>query len=356
MTADFWYNRGMEKFADFSTSTMARLLSADDWRELRERAYAQKCALLGRKVAVRGLIECSNICAKNCLYCGIRRDNTAIVRYRMTAGEIVETASWAAEHNYGSVVIQSGEVQSEEFTATIEAVLRTLHARFGDTLGITLSLGEQSAGTYRRWLAAGAHRYLLRIETSNPSLYAQIHPTGHSWSRRVECLRTLKELGYITGTGVMIGLPGQTLDDLARDLDFFRREDVDMIGMGPYLPHPGTPLAARSRPDSFDAFTTTLKMIALARLALKDVNIAATTALQACAPDGREQGILCGANVIMPNVTPQRYRAEYLLYPNKPCTKDSSEYCRDCIERRIRAIGETIAWGERRDPLHAAKH
>lgn len=346
----------MEEPANFSVAALTQLLAKDDWRELRELAYARKCALFGRKVAVRGLIECSNICAKNCLYCGIRRDNDAVVRYRMTADEIIATAVWAAEHDYGSVVIQSGEVQSEAFTATIEAVLRKLHDRFGDTLGITLSLGEQSEDVYRRWRAAGAHRYLLRIESSNPQLYGQIHPAGHSWHRRVECLRTLKQLGYITGTGVMIGLPGQTLDDLARDIDFFRRENVDMIGMGPYLPHPGTPLAERPRPDAFEAYSTTLKMIALVRLSLPDVNIAATTALQACAPDGREQGILCGANVIMPNITPQRYRKEYLLYPNKPCTGESSEFCRAYIDRRICAIGEAIAWGERCDPLHAARN
>ena len=163
-------------------------------------------------------------------------------------------------------------------------------------------------------------------------------------------MRTLGQEGFIVVTGVMIGLPGQTVCDLAGDIDFFRRENIDMIGMGPYLPHPDTPLAAADG-ERLPAMEFTLKMIALTRMVLPEVNIASTTALQALAPDGRERGILAGANVIMPNVTPRCYRQKYLLYPDKPCTQDSSEFCRGCIERRIKAIGEKIAWGERMDPL-----
>ena len=337
---------------DITPTELAKILADSDDADLRAEAYRRKCALLGKKVALRGLIECSNVCGKNCLYCGIRGGNAKVVRYRMTEDEIVDAAIWAAENRYGSIVLQAGEIQSEENTALVERVLTRIHAQFGDDLGITLSLGEQTEDVYRRWRAAGAHRYLLRIESSNPELYARIHPADHAWQTRRECLRTLKNLGYIVGTGVMIGLPGQTVADLAGDIAFFRDEGVDMIGMGPYLPHPETPLAVAAVP-SFSAYAMTLRMIALTRLCLPDVNIASTTALQAIAPDGREQGILSGANVIMPNVTPRKYREEYLLYPNKPCTQEDSELCRGCLERRIHAIGEEIAWGERADPLHA---
>lgn len=326
----------------------------DDLERLMARAYAVKTAKWGRRVALRGLIEFSNICTKDCLYCGIRRSNTNVARYRMTEDEIVESTAWAAENRYGSVVLQSGEIDSEVNTAFVERVLKRIHGLYGDSLGITLSLGEQSRETYERWKNAGAHRYLLRIETSNMELYAKIHPKGHSWEKRLQCLRTLKDLGYIVGTGVMIGLPGQTDADLNNDIGFFKDEDVDMIGMGPYLAHPDTPLAAEaSRQDKGRLLALTLRMIAETRLAIPDANIASTTALQAIDPEGREKGLLAGANVIMPNVTPVKYRKSYLLYPEKPCTGEESELCRSCLERRVKSVGEEIAWGERADPLHS---
>lgn len=321
---------------------------------LTRRAYETKVSVWGRRVALRGLVEFSNVCEKNCLYCGIRRGNASVSRYRMDEGEILDAVAWAAENRYGSVVLQSGEIAAEANTAFVERVLMRIRERFGDSLGVTLSLGEQSEETYRRWKDAGAHRYLLRIETSNPELYARIHPADHSWQARLQCLRTLKRLGFITGTGVMIGLPGQGIDDLARDVEFFRDEGVDMVGMGPYLVHPGTPLAEDSaaRVDPKSLLELTLRMIAATRLTIPDANIAATTALQAIDPEGREKGLLAGANVVMPNVTPLKYRGEYILYPNKPCIGEESELCRGCLERRVKSIGEEIAWGERGDPLH----
>ena len=329
------------------------MLRGEDLGALMSRAYAVKTSTWGKRVALRGLVEFSNICSKNCLYCGIRRGNARVVRYRTDEGEIFAAVEWAAENRYGSVVLQSGELASEENTSFVERVLSRIHDRFGDTLGITLSLGEQSEETYRRWRAAGAHRYLLRIESSNPDLYARIHPSDHSWQNRLGCLRTLKDVGFIVGTGVMIGLPGQTLEDLANDVVFFRSEGVDMIGMGPYLVHPDTPLAANVPPqDKKGLLDLTLRMIAATRLTIPDANIASTTALQAIDPEGREKGLLAGANVIMPNVTPLKYREEYLLYPNKPCLGEDSELCRGCLERRVKSIGEEIAWGERGDPLH----
>ena len=324
---------------------------------LTRRAYETKVSVWGRRVALRGLVEFSNVCEKNCLYCGIRRGNASVARYRMDEGEILDAVAWAAENRYGSVVLQSGEIAAEANTAFVERVLMRIRERFGDSLGVTLSLGEQSEEAYRRWKDAGAHRYLLRIETSNPELYARIHPADHSWQARLQCLRTLKRLGFITGTGVMIGLPGQGIDDLARDVEFFRDEGVDMVGMGPYLVHPGTPLAEdpAARVDPKSLLELTLRMIAAARLMIPDANIASTTALQAIDPEGREKGLLAGANVIMPNVTPVKYRGEYILYPDKPCTGESSELCRGCLERRVKSVGEEIAWGERGDPLHFAR-
>lgn len=335
---------------------IAAMLQDEDLEALMRRAYEVKTATWGRRVALRGLVEFSNICAKNCLYCGIRRGNPKVSRYRMDESEIVDAVAWATDNRYGSVVLQSGELETEENAAFIERVLKAIRARLGDGLGITLSVGEQSEATYRRWLDAGANRYLLRIETSNPELYARLHPADHSWRRRLECLRTLSRIGYIVGTGVMIGLPGQTIDDLARDIRFFIDEGVDMIGMGPYLVHPDTPLAADApRAEKSRLLELTLRMIAAARLTIPDANIASTTALQAIDPEGREKGLLAGANVIMPNVTPVKYRGEYILYPDKPCTGESSELCRGCLERRVKSVGEEIAWGERGDPLHFAR-
>ena len=332
---------------------IAQMLREEDLGALMRRAYAVKTSVWGRRVALRGLVEFSNVCSKNCLYCGIRRGNPDVVRYRMDEGEIFSAVEWAAENRYGSVVLQSGEMTSEENASFVERVVSRIHGRFGDTLGITLSLGEQSEDTYRRWRAAGAHRYLLRIESSNPDLYARIHPADHSWHNRLNCLRTLRNVGFIVGTGVMIGLPGQTTEDLAADVVFFRDEGVDMIGMGPYLVHPGTPLAAKApRQDRKTLLELTLRMIAATRLTIPDANIASTTALQAIDSEGREKGLLAGANVIMPNVTPLKYRGEYLLYPDKPCLGEESELCRGCLERRVKSIGEEIAWGERGDPLH----
>jgi len=336
-----------------TVADVVQMLESEDLDALTARAYAEKVSFWGKKVALRGLVEFSNICAKNCLYCGIRRDNGKVKRYRVGEDEILAAVDFAAAERYGSIVLQSGELKSEENTRFVERVLKRIHEKHGDNLGITISLGEQDESTYRRWFQAGAHRYLLRIETSNPELYSKIHPADHSWRERFECLRTLKKIGFITGTGVMIGLPGQTVEDLARDVLFFRDEDVDMVGMGPYLANGDTPLAGfPGQLPKEKLLDLSLRMIAAVRLVCRNVNIAATTALQAIDPEGREKGILAGANVVMPNITPVKYRSDYLLYPNKPCTGEDSALCRGCLERRIKSIGEEIAWGERADPLH----
>ena len=334
---------------------LVEVLTWPDADALFAAAYDVKCRRIGKFVSFRGLVEFGNVCEKDCYYCGIRKSNRNVHRYRMDTDEIVREAEWAFRAGYGSLVLQSGELTGESSTAFVESVLKRIHAFGGDDFGVTISLGEQSEETYRRWREAGAHRYLLRIETSNPELYAKLHPADHSWERRRDCLRALRRCGYQVGTGVMSGLPGQTADDLASDIEFFASEDVDMIGMGPYIPHPDTPLGKDEpwTPELKKArMELGLRMIAATRLFLHDVNIAAATALQALDPEGREKGILAGANVMMPNVTETRYRADYQLYTGKPCLNENSALCRGCLEQRISAIGEAILWNKRGDSPH----
>ncbi len=345
--------------AELSVEEIEALLSVSDQEELKalyDCAYFIKEQYVGKIAYFRGIIECSNLCIKDCYYCGIRRSNTKVERFQMDEEEIVREALWAHEAEYGSCVIQSGERRDEAYIALIErAVKRIAEATKGE-LGITLSLGEQEEATYARWKKAGAHRYLLRIETTNPALYARIHPADHSLEVRMACLAALRRTGYQVGTGVMMGLPGQTLRDLANDILFLKEIDVDMVGMGPYIPHADTPMGmevpAYDEAQRMAALELGLKMIAVTRIVLRDVNIAAATALQALEYTGREQGLRCGANVIMPNVTETKYRASYQLYDNKPCTDENSSMCRGCLSGRIKGIGETIGFNERGDSPH----
>lgn len=319
-------------------------------------AYRVKEHHVGRRVRLRGLVEISNACRKNCLYCGIRRDNGNVARYRLAQEEILGLADAARRFRYGSIALQAGERQDAEWTGFIEDTVRRIKAQPGAGLGITLSLGEQTRETYRRWFEAGAHRYLLRIEMTQPEIYARFHPADHSWQGRVACLGELRAAGYQVGTGVMCGLPGQSLENLAGDLLFFKERDIDMVGMGPWLRHAGTPLG-RAHPQPQDAegvLGLALNMIAVARLLLRDVNIVASTALQTLAPDGRERGLLAGANVIMPNLTPAAYRAGYTLYDGKPACDEQAGGARRRLEAAIRAAGETPAHDEWGDAPHFA--
>ncbi len=340
---------------------MRDLLSLEDKTErqaLYERAYSCKLAEVGEGVFYRGIVEFSNICQKDCYYCGIRKSNKAVKRYQMPDDEIIESGIWAFEKNYGSIVLQSGERKDKAFILSVEKILKALKKRSNGRLGITLSLGEQSEETYCRWFEAGAHRYLLRIETSDPELYCRYHPSNHRFEDRVAALKLLKKCGYQVGSGVMIGLPGQTIDNLVRDILFFKETDLDMIGMGPYIPHHATPLAEQSekgKEADQRRFNLALNMIAVTRLVLKDVNIASTTALQALHPNGREMGIQAGANIIMPNITPVKYREAYKLYENKPCTDENASQCVNCLEGRIRLIGEKVGYGEWGDAPHFKK-
>ena len=342
----------------YTRDDLVALLSLEDEKDIEAlfaRSYQVKKQYVGTKVYFRGIIELSNICEKNCYYCGIRKDNTSVSRYKLSQEEILDEAKWCYDAHYGSLVIQSGELCGAPYTEFIETIVRSIKKLTDGRLGITLSLGEQTEETYRRWYNAGAHRYLLRIETSNRELYKTLHPSDHGFDARRACIETLKKIGYYAGTGVMIGLPGQTMEHLADDILFFKQCDVDMIGMGPFIPHHETPLAHSI--ENFDAvkdkqLLLALKMIAVTRIFLKDVNIASTTALQALEETGRERGLLAGANIIMPNVTDTKYRRGYQLYDNKPCLDENTSMCAACLESRISAIGEMIGYDEWGDSPH----
>ncbi len=337
------------------------LLSAEgeEKKQLFRHAAQVKQEHVGNKVFFRGLIEFSNICSKDCYYCGIRKSNKKVSRYNLSDEEILEAARFAYENNYGSVVLQGGEIDSPKFTERIERLLQEIKKLSDGGLGITLSLGEQSRDTYARWMEAGAHRYLLRIESSSRELFEKIHPHDehHEFDRRYDCLRTLQELGYQAGTGVMIGLPFQSVEDLADDLLFMQSFDVDMVGMGPYIEHHDTPLYAYR--DQLlpigERFDLALKMIATLRILMKDINIAAATALQAIDPLGREKAVKIGANVIMPNVTPGLFRNDYALYENKPCTDEEPDQCKGCLDARLKLADGEIGYGEWGDSQHFLK-
>ncbi len=343
---------------EFSPEDLVRMLEADgdDRTLLFVQAEKVKKQTIGNKVYFRGLIEFSNICAKDCLYCGIRRSNEKVVRYEATDAEILDACRFAWQNRFGSVVLQSGELSSPTFVRRVDSLLKQIKELSNGELGVTLSCGEQSIETYRQWRESGAHRYLLRIESSNPELYQKIHPENdlHRFDRRLQALRDLKASDYQVGTGVMIGMPFQTIEDLANDLLFFKQLDVDMVGMGPYIEHEETPLYVyrhllKSKQERFDL---ALKMVASLRLLMPDINIAAATALQAIDPAGREKALKIGANVIMPNLTPCDYRKEYQLYEDKPCLDEDAELCRNCLEARIGLAGCEIGYNEWGDSKH----
>jgi biotin synthase len=342
----------------FSKTDLEQLIAANETERqlIFARAAEVKDIYVGKKVYYRGLIEFSNICGKNCFYCGIRAGNTKTQRYEVSKDEILEAARYAWDNKFGSIVIQAGERSDRKFVQTISTILQEIKSFTNGELGITLSLGEQSEETYREWFEHGAHRYLLRIEVSNPELYTKYHPQDkkHDYHERIQCLHLLRKIGYQVGTGVMIGLPFQSVSDLADDLIFFRDYDIDMVGMGPYIEHADTPMY-QFKDDLLprtDRFYLSLKMVAILRIMMKDINIAATTAMQAIDPMGREKAIKVGANIIMPNLTPTSYREDYLLYEDKPCTDEDADECKRCLEARIHMAGGQIGYGEWGDSKH----
>ena len=367
LISNFVSSQQMKNFSDilqntvFNQGELVRLILAEgeERQQLFQRAQKVKLEVVGNKVYFRGLIEFSNICSKDCLYCGIRKSNEKVIRYEATDTEILDACRFAWQNRFGSVVLQSGELSSQSFINRVDRLLRKIKEISNGELGITLSCGEQNLETYRQWRKSGAHRYLLRIESSNPELYRKIHPDNdfHNFEYRLQALADLKTAGFQVGTGVMIGLPFQSVQDLANDLLFLKKMDVDMVGMGPYIEHENTPLYSfrsglKTKAERFDL---SLKMIAALRLLMPDINIAAATALQAIDPSGREKALTIGANILMPNLTPCQYRKEYQLYEDKPCLDEDAELCRNCLEARIELAGCEIGYDEWGDSKHFLK-
>jgi biotin synthase len=341
-----------------SKEDLVVLLSSqgEQQRRLFDRAKEIKQQHIGNIVHFRGLVEYTNRCGKNCYYCGIRSENQHISRYTVSDDEVLYAAKLVMENRYGSMVLQSGECNDKEFTSHITQLIKEIKRISNNSIGITLSCGEQSEDVYNQWFEAGAHRYLLRIESSNPELYAKLHPKNkkHDYQKRVQCLENLQTIGYQVGTGVMIGLPFQRIEHLAEDLLFFKEKDIDMIGMGPYLLHQETPMANHQEKllTIEQRFNLSLNMIASLRILMKDVNIAASTAMQTLHPFGREKAIEVGANIVMPNLTPLKYRENYKLYEDKPSVNEDAEETKNQLEKRILSINHTIGYDQWGDSMH----
>ena len=318
-----------------TTEEIVQLLAHTQPQPLFEAADAVRQKNVGDGVYLRGLIEFSSYCKNDCFYCGLRRSNLHAQRYRLSPEQIIEMAHKAVAYGYKTLVLQSGEdlwFDTDKMCHIIQEIKKL-------DVAITLSIGEKTREEYATYRQAGADRYLLRIETTNPALYEKLDP-DMSWRNRVRCLQDLQELGYEVGSGSLVGLPGQTLQDLAADLLFFKEFPVDMAGIGPFIPHPHTPLAHEKADGHFDL---SLKMMAIMRLLLPDINIPATTAMETLHPQGRMIALQCGANVVMPNVTEGDYRKKYELYPGKICTGDSAAQCRGCIQHKIESIGRFVS-------------
>ena len=291
----------------------------------------------GDEVHLRGLIEFSNICKRNCFYCGLRGENSNVKRYRLLPDEIIKIAKNGADLGYKTVVLQSGEddfYDVQKMTYIISEIKKL-------NLALTLSIGEKTYNEYKAYKEAGADRFLLRIETTDKNLYKKMHPKA-SFENRVKCLYNLKELGYETGTGSLVGLPNQTIESLADDILFYKKLDADMIGIGPFIPHPDTPLSGEINKENFNL---ALRMMAITRIIMPDINIPATTAMETINKDGRKIALQSGANVVMPNITTQEYREKYEIYPGKICVNESPDICRKCIENKIKSIGRVVSSG-----------
>ena len=317
-------------------SAIIELLTEAPADELYRRAYDVRREAVGDEVHLRGLIEFSNICRNDCLYCGIRRGNRQVQRYRMTDDELVETAKRAVALGFQTIVLQSGEdmhFDQARMCRIIEQIKRM-------DVALTLSVGERDYEDFKAFRDAGADRYLMRIETTDRDLYHRLNP-GMSWERRHECLLMIRELGYELGSGIMVGLPGQTVESIADDLLYLKEIGIDMAGIGPFIPHPETPLAG----EAGGTLEQALRTMAIMRILMPDINIPATTAMESLHPQGRIMALQAGANVVMPNVTEGEYRRLYELYPGKICVNDTPAHCRSCIGLKIKSIGRTIGQG-----------
>lgn len=337
---------------EFTTNQMSRWLREEDPDRLDQlwaRADEERRRVVGDGVHLRGLIEISNHCRRHCLYCGLRGPNDRVTRYRMTTEEILECARRAAELGFGTVVLQSGEDPGLDPVETAE-LIHTIKAETG--LAVTLSLGERPTDHLARWREAGANRYLIRFETSDVGLFADLHPDAPRGSvLRVQQLRTMRDLGYEIGTGVMVGIPGQSYESLTYDIDLFRKMDIDMVGLGPYIANEQTPLRGdlNSLPEREQVPATeqmASKALALTRIVCPEANIPATTALATIdGRSGRRNALRRGANVIMPNLTPEQYARHYRIYPKKSEAKKTARTEPGWMEERLRTIGRYVADG-----------
>ncbi|MCX7970627.1 MAG: [FeFe] hydrogenase H-cluster radical SAM maturase HydE [Negativicutes bacterium] len=326
-----------EKLKEMPVEEVGRLIEAATldrqlFGELAEAADAVRQQYYQNRVFARGLIEFTSYCRNDCLYCGLRRVNATAERYRLGREAIVAACREGYQLGYRSFVLQGGE-DGYYTTRRLTAIIDTIKGEFPDC-ALTLSLGERSRADYAEFRRAGADRYLLRHETASPGLYARLHP-DMSWDNRRRCLDDLRQLGYQVGAGFMVGLPGQTCSDLAADVEFIRRLQPEMVGIGPFIPHRGTPLAGQPA----GGLGQTLVMVAVVRLVLPKSLLPATTAVGTIAGDGRERAVMAGANVVMPNLTPLAERKKYMLYDGKICVNDSASHCRGCIEGRLKRVG-----------------
>lgn len=326
-----------EQSHTLSREELTKILSETSFdQELFAAADRVRKKYVGDDVHLRGLIEFSNYCHNNCLYCGIRRDNKKVKRFRLSPEQIIDLANKAKEYGYQTIVMQSGE----EKGFSVETMQHIISEIKKLSIALTLSMGEKPYEEYKAYKEAGADRYLLRIETTDKDLYHRLDP-DMDWENRKRCLLDLKKLGFEAGSGSLVGLPGQSIESIADDILFLKEIGVDMAGIGPFIPHPDTPLKdAEGR-----AFTLSLKTMALTRLLLPDINIPATTAMETLHPNGRIIALQNGANVVMPNVTEGEARQLYELYPGKICVNDTPQHCRTCIAAKITAIGRTIGTG-----------
>lgn len=313
--------------------TLLTGISGEETEFLRERARITAQKQFGNKIYTRGLIEFTNYCKNDCYYCGIRRSNRCVERYRLTNEEILSCCKEGYELGFRTFVLQGGEDGSYSDEDIVE-LLRMIKTDFPEC-AITLSIGEKSYESYLKYYQAGADRYLLRHETATEEHYQKLHPANLSLSNRKQCLQNLKEIGYQVGAGFMVGSPFQTTENIIEDLFFLKELDPQMVGIGPFLPHHETPFADQAK----GTMEQTLVLISIIRLMLPNALIPATTALGTVHPNGRELGILSGANVVMPNLSPTIVRKKYQLYDNKICTGDEAAECRTCLDRRMNKIG-----------------
>lgn len=326
-------------------ASLVRGRSEGAMRYISEKAQQLRKSVYGTKVYTRGLIEFSNFCQNNCHYCGIRCSNPHCSRYRLTKEEILECCRNGYELGFRTFVLQSGEDRffTDELLCDIIHSIKQLYP----DCAVTLSIGERSKDSYQLLFDAGADRYLLRHETADQAHYERLHPQTMSFSNRMRCLTDLKEIGYQVGCGFMVGSPFQTADSLAKDLKFIEEFSPDMCGIGPFIPHKDTPY----KQEKAGTLDETLWLLSIIRLIKPNILLPATTALGTIHPQGREKGILAGANVVMPNLSPVSVRKKYELYDNKICTGDEAAECRSCLSKRMESIGYQLV-SDRGDIQH----